>query len=105
VTGLDHRAVVIRCTATNITPADEMLVKYNQLKSRDRQALSGATNSPTTNTITPIVAKTMHSVRSDFGNGREVPARMSSRLGMWNSWLIAVSPVSQMAPVASAQSS
>src|SRR3954464_11681582 len=26
-TGLDQRAVVIRCTATNITPADEIEVK------------------------------------------------------------------------------
>jgi hypothetical protein len=30
-TGRDQRAVVIRCTATKTTPAEEMRVKYIQL--------------------------------------------------------------------------
>src|SRR6266496_2960083 len=31
ITDRDHRAVVIRCAATNMTPADDTVVKYNQL--------------------------------------------------------------------------
>src|SRR5258706_1799214 len=76
ITGLDHRAVVMRWTATNITPADEMLVKYSQLKRSERHALSGATNKPRMKTSAPTIASTAHSVRSRAGKGREVPARI-----------------------------
>jgi hypothetical protein len=68
-----------------MTPADEILVKKSQLKRSDRHALSGATKRPITNTNKPTTAKTMHNNRSLAGSGRDVPARISSREGMWKS--------------------
>src|SRR4026207_2525571 len=103
VIGLDQRAVVILCTATNITPADETVGKYIQLKRRERHARSGATNNPATKTTRPIAAHTMHNVFSDFGSGREVPARISSRLGIWHSGLNAVSSERRCRPPALAE--
>src|SRR5712671_6692222 len=69
--GRDQRAVVIRWTATNTTPADESAVKNNQLTWNARHALSGATKSPITKASTPIAPNTRHAVPSAFGSGLE----------------------------------
>src|SRR5438045_2700335 len=84
--GRDQRAVVIRCTATNITPADEIDVKKSQPTSNDCQARSGCTKRPMMKTINPIAASTSEIVLSIGGDGRSMPTRTSSRDRACGSW-------------------
>jgi len=79
--GRDQRAVVIRCTATNMTPADESDAKNSQLKWYARHARSGATSRPTMKTIKPSTASTVASVPRTFGSGLLYVATSSSREG------------------------
>src|SRR6185369_8712887 len=77
----DQRAVVIRCTATNMTPADESDAKNSQLKWYERHARSGAMNRPATNTMRPRTASALVRRPSPFGVGLLYVARSSSREG------------------------
>src|ERR1700686_4080378 len=79
--GRDHRAVVIRCTATNITPADEIDVKYSQLTRRACHPRSGCTNRPITKTTSPKTARARDIVLRLAGVGRSSPATTSSLVG------------------------
>ena len=76
----DQRAVVIRCTATNITPADDTVVNISQLKCMDCHARPGARKSPATNASKPITDSTTHAVLTHAATGFAVPARISSRV-------------------------
>src|SRR6476646_6137586 len=78
----DHRAVVIRCTATNTTPADESDAKNSQLTWYARQARSGATKSPIAKISAPMTASAVQIVPATAGTGFEYAATTSSRVGV-----------------------
>src|SRR3954465_12219086 len=78
MTARDHRAVVMRCTATNVTPAVEKAAKNNQLKWKAVHRRSGFMNNPTTNVTAPRTASVRHSVRTRAGIGRLDAARTSA---------------------------
>jgi hypothetical protein len=77
----DHRAVVIRCTATKVTPAEERTLQKSQFAWNARQARSGAMKMPARNATAPIAANATLTVPSNFGSGFAAAARTSSRVG------------------------
>src|ERR1700684_842385 len=81
ITSRDHRAVVIRCTATNVTAAAEMSEKYHQLRWNARHARSGSMNRDAMNTTAPVTAAAMAAVRTPAGVGRAASAASSEREG------------------------
>src|ERR1044071_7568121 len=75
----DQRAVVIRCTATKVQPADDNPAKNSQVAWKAFQARSGFTNRPITNTSAPTTNSTPVVRKSDRGSGRLVADRTSWR--------------------------
>src|SRR6185437_3885666 len=67
ITARDHRAVVIRCTATNTAPACDSAAQNSQFAWKARHTRSGATNNPMMNTTTPMANTTTIDVLNDFG--------------------------------------
>src|ERR1043165_5880148 len=67
ITWRDQRAVVIRWTATNVTPACESAVKNNQFAWNARHARSGARNTPAIKITAPIANSASSAVLRDFG--------------------------------------
>src|SRR5690348_15952499 len=78
----DQRAVVMRCTATNMTPADDSDAKNSHLKGYARQARSGSMSTPATNTIRPRTPNTVINMPRPFGVGLLYVATSSSREGV-----------------------
>src|SRR5678815_3409756 len=78
MTWRDQRAVVIRCTATNVTPALESAAKNSQLAWNARHARSGATRMPTMKTMSPMPANARTVALSQPGISALVAARASS---------------------------
>ena len=74
ITSRDQRAVVMRCTATKVQPADESDVKNSQFAWKAFQTRSGARKSPATNTTTPITRSTSVVVYKRRGSARLVAA-------------------------------
>ncbi len=68
-TGRDQRAVVIRCTATTVTPADDTVLKNNQLKCNACHARSAPTNAPKMNVTVPMIARIAHDILTQLATG------------------------------------
>src|ERR1051326_6450231 len=67
ITWRDQRAVVIRWTATNVTPACERAVKNNQFAWNARHARPGARNTPAIKIPAPIANSASSAVLRAFG--------------------------------------
>src|SRR5437867_2610386 len=81
ITWRDHLAVVMRCTATNTTPAVERAAKNSQLAWKELHARSGARIAPATNTSAPMTARMTKIVLRAPGRGLLDASSTSSRVG------------------------
>jgi hypothetical protein len=79
--GRDQRAVVSRCTAVNATAADEMIVKYSQLKLQREPGAPRRSPPRRLKSAVPSTASTSETVRKMAGIGRDEAATTSSRVG------------------------